>query len=119
MYREYLQRLLDHLKPALRIDRRLTHEELLQLAGAIIDYGRMIRAYEEWSAPPPPYTIVQIPELVRRFEETPKTLKDALLLLKGMGRAAPVSSRIWKLKLIGALRRIEDAGLSGHPKPSN
>lgn len=110
MYREYSQRLLDHLKLALRIDRRLTHEELLQLADAIIDYGRMIRAYEEWSAPPPPYTIVQIPELVRRFEETPKTIQDALLLLKSMGVAEPVSLRIWKLKLIGAPRRLKDAG---------
>lgn len=95
MYR----RLLDYLKPALRIDRRLTHEELLQLAEAIIDYGQRLRAYEEWSVPPPLYTIVEIPELVRRFEETPKTINAALLLLNGMGGAEPVSSRIWKLKL--------------------
>ena len=110
MYREHLQRWLDHLKRALRIDQRLTHYELRQLAQAIIDCGRMIQAYENWSGPPPPWVIVHIPELAHRFRETTLTIQDALQLLEVRGGATRVSSKIWKVKVIGTLHRIEDVG---------
>jgi len=75
MYREYVRRMIDHLKRALRMEHRLSLEEfyqLLQLSEAIIDYGRMIQTYCGYSAP---YVIVEVPELARRFRETPQPLK--------------------------------------------
>jgi len=110
MYQEHLRRLVDVLRRALRMEQPLAHEELRQLAEAIIDYGRMI-AHEELSALTPPYVIVEIPELVRRFRETTKTIKDALLLLNDMGRAEPVyRGGYWKLKLEGTFRRRSRGG---------
>lgn len=110
MNRERLQ-LLGRLKRALRIDRRLTHEELLQLAEAIIDFGRMLQAHEGWRERPPRYTVVGTLELADRFREPEPTIKDALLLLETMGRAVPVTSRIWKLKVADTIvkRREETA----------
>ena len=107
MYRE----LIDALRRVLRVEeRRLNPEELRQLAEAIIDYGRMI-AQEELSALTPPYVIVEIPELARRFRETTQTVKEALLLLNEMGRAEPFSSGgHWKLKLEGTFRRRSRGG---------
>lgn len=101
MYRK----LVDVFRRALRREQPLAHEELRQLAEAIIDYGRMI-AHDELSALTPPYVIVEIPELGRRFRETAQTIKDALLLLKDMGRAEPDHrGGYWKLKLAGTFRR--------------
>jgi hypothetical protein len=94
------------------MDRRVTVDEfyeLLQLAEAIVDYAQMIQNHELWSGPPPPQIIVEIPELAGRFRETPQAIKDALLLLKDMGRARPVTSRIWRVKLLGTLLRRKDA----------
>jgi len=106
MYRK----LIDVLRRFLRMEQQLTPEELRQLAEAIIDYGRMI-AYEELSALTPPYVIVEIPELARRFRETTQTIRDALLLLNEMGRAEPASSGgHWKLKLEGTFRRRSRGG---------
>jgi hypothetical protein len=112
MYREHLRRLFGTLKRTLRTDQRLTvgeFYEVLQLAEAIIDYAQMIQNHEMWSGPPPPYILVEIPELASRFRETPRAIKSALLLLKNMGRATPFKSRIWKVELPGAPRRREDA----------
>src|ERR1035437_4162773 len=93
MYRD----LVDALRRVLRLERRLSPEELRQLAEAIIDYGRMI-AREELSALTLPYVIVEIPELARRFRETTQTIKDALLLLNETGRAEPADrGGHWKL----------------------
>jgi hypothetical protein len=104
VYREHLSRVIGHLKRALRLEQRLTVEEsyqLLQLSEAIIEHGRMIQAYLESSVP---NVIVGIPELARRFRETPQTIKDALLLLRDMGRAEPIHlGGCWKLKLAGTL----------------
>jgi hypothetical protein len=101
MYRK----LIDVLRRFLRMEQQLTPEELRQLAEAIIDYGRMI-AYEELSALTPPYVIVEIPELARRFRETTQTIKDALQLLNDGGRAEPADrGGYWKLKLAGTFRR--------------
>lgn len=104
MYRDHLQRVIGRLKQALRVERRLTREELyqiLQLSEAIIEHGRMIQAYLESSVP---NVIVEIPELAHRFRETPQTIKDALLLLRGMGRAEPIHlGGCWKLQLAGTL----------------
>ena len=86
MYREHLRRVLGHLKRALRMEHRLTVEEfyqLLQLSEAIIDYGRMIQAFYHRSVPE---VIVEIPEVARRFRETPRTIKNVLRLLRDMGR---------------------------------
>lgn len=100
MYRD----LVDALRRVLRVERRLSPEELRQLAEAIIDYGRMI-GREELSALTLPYVIVEIPELARRFRETTQTIKDALLLLNDMGRAEPADrGGHWKLKLAGTFR---------------
>jgi hypothetical protein len=89
MYREHLRRVLGHLKRAGRKEQRLTADEfnqLLQLSEAIIDYGRMILAYHHYSVP---VVIVEIPELSHRFRETPQTIKNALRLLRDIGRAEP------------------------------
>jgi len=111
MYRELLRRLFNRVALALRIKRHLTPEEcyeLLQFAEAIIEHGRMIQAYHGHSAP---WVIVEIPEVARRFRETTRTVKDALLLLVDMGRAEQVHSReYWRLKLTAPL-------LSGHTMP--
>jgi hypothetical protein len=112
MYREHLRSLFGALKRVLRTDQRLTISEfyeLLQLAEAIIYYAEMIQNHEMWSGPTPPYILVELPEMARRFRETPRAINGALLLLKNMGRATPVKSRIWRVKLPGAPRRRQDA----------
>jgi len=100
MIHKHLQQLTGRLKDAVGIQRRLTVEEshqLLLLAEAIVDYGRMIHAYQRLSTPA---VIVEIPEMTRRFRETPQTIKDALRLLSDSGRAEPVDlSGCWKLNL--------------------
>lgn len=102
MYREHFGRVIVHVKRALRKDQRLTADEfnqLLQLSEAIIDYGRMIQVYRRHSVP---NVILEITELANRFRETPQTIKDALLLLREIGRAEPVDlDGCWKLKLAG------------------
>jgi len=111
MYLGHLLELLGRLKRALRMEHRLTIEELLQLAEAIFDYGLTIQAYEKWSALPPPYIIVEISELALRFRKTPKAIKDTFLLLRAMGRAEPLDCQgHWKLKLAGILSGREDVG---------
>jgi hypothetical protein len=109
-YLEHVRQAIGHLKRVLRIEEPLTDEEsyqLLQLSEAIANYGRMIQAYEERSVP---YVIVEIPELARRFRETSRTIKDALLLLKDMGRAEPVHMKgCWKLKLAGSFLHGHEA----------
>jgi hypothetical protein len=104
MYLERVQRMIGHLKRALRMEHRLTVEEfyqLLQLSEAIIDYGRMIQTYCGY---PVQYVIVEVPELARRFRETPRTIKDALLLLRDMGRAESAHLHgCWKLELASPL----------------
>ena len=104
MYREHLRRAIGHLKRALRKEQRLTVEEFnqrLQLSEAIIDYGRMIQAFYGYSVPD---AIVEITELANRFRETPQTIKDALRLLRDIGRAEPADlDGCWKLQLAGTL----------------
>lgn len=104
MYGDQLQRVLGHLKRALRIEQRLAVEEfnqLLQLSEAILDYGRMIQEHYHSSVPE---AIVEIPELAHRFRETPQTIKDALRLLRDIGRAEPADlDGCWKLQLTGTL----------------
>src|ERR1700674_5419280 len=104
MYRQHLRRVLRHFERALRKDQRLTAEEFnqrLQLSEAIIDYGRMIQAYYEYSVPD---VILEITESANRFRETPQTIKDALRLLRDIGRAEPANlDGCWKLQLAGTL----------------
>jgi hypothetical protein len=72
-------------------------QQLVQLAEAIFDYGRMIQEHLGSSLP---FAIVEIEELARRFREPARTIKDALMLLRETGRAEPASSSgVWKLKL--------------------
>jgi len=103
-YREHIRRMIGHLKRALRMEHRLTVEEfyqLLHLSEAIIDYGRMIQTYCGYSVP---YVIVEVPELASRFRETPRTIKDALLLLSDMGQAESAHLHgCWKLQLASTL----------------
>jgi hypothetical protein len=100
MYREHLRLLTGHFKWVRRMEPRLTVEEsceLLQLSEAIVDYGRMMQAYYGCCVPD---VIVEIQELASRFRETPRTIKDALLLLGDMGRAEPVDIYgCWNLQL--------------------
>jgi len=104
MYWKSFGRVIVHVKRALRKDRRLTADEfnqLLQLSEEIIDYGRMIRAYRGYSVP---NVTLEITELANRFRETPQTIKDALLLLREIGRAEPVDlDGCWKLQLAPTL----------------
>jgi hypothetical protein len=61
----------------------------------------MIQAHYECSVPE---VIVEIPELALRFRETPRTIKNAFLLLRDMGRAKPTDLRgCWKVQLAGTL----------------
>ena len=100
MFRGQLRQVFGHLKRALRMKQRPTIDELLQLAQAIFDYGLAIQASEKWSALPPPYLIVEIPELALRLGKPPQAIKDTLLLLRAMGRAEPLDRREhWKVKL--------------------
>jgi hypothetical protein len=97
IYRDYLRGLLR----ALRTDKRLTIEEfyqLLQLADTIIDYGRMIQAYHQLAGP---NVLVEVSELARRLRETPRTIKNALLLLQDMRRAHPARlGGCWEVQLV-------------------
>jgi hypothetical protein len=55
--------------------------------------------------------VLEITELANRFRETPQTIKDALLLLKEIGRAEPADlDGCWKLQLAGALLSAPDEG---------
>jgi hypothetical protein len=96
--------MIGHLKRALRKEQRLTIEEFnqrLQLSEAIVDYGRMIQAFYHCSVLE---VIVEIPEVACRFRETPQTIKNALRLLRDMGRAEPADlDGCWKLQLTGTL----------------
>ncbi len=109
MDRDKLRRLIGRLKQALRLGRRLTLEEshqLLQLSGAILDYGRIIQEYRGYTAQ---YAMVEVPELAIRFRETPRTIQEALALLGDMGRAEPSHLQgCWKLRLADALRSGEN-----------
>jgi len=105
MYREHVRRMVGHLKRALRMEHRLTVEEfyqLLQLPEAIADYGanapdvlRVLRAIRDRRDP-------RIGTPLPR--ETPRTIKDALLLLSDMGRAESAHLYgCWKLQLASTL----------------
>jgi hypothetical protein len=112
MLRDQLRQVLVRLKLVLRLERRVTLEEyyqLLQLSEAIIEHGRMFQRYHGHSSS---YAIVGVPELARCFRETPRTIKDALLLLKCTGLAEPLRPRrYWKIKLAGTLLSSrKDAG---------
>jgi len=66
-------------------------------AEAIFVYGEMLHRYHAVAAP---FVIVEVPELARRFRETPRTIKDALELLERTGRAARSDRRgFWRLYL--------------------
>jgi len=101
MFLGRLQELFDHLKHSLRRERRTAAEyaQLQELSEAIVEYGRMIREHLGSGTPD---VVVEVPEMARRFRETPKTIKEALVLLEGTGRAQPVRlSDCWRLQLRG------------------
>jgi hypothetical protein len=55
-----------------------------------------------------PDVVVEVPEMARRFRETPKTIKEALVLLEGTGRAQPIHlSDCWRLQLTS--NRLRDS----------
>src|SRR5258708_22172878 len=119
MNREHVGRMFGHLQRALRKDERLTREEfnqLLQLSEAIIEYGRMIQVFYRYSSP---IVILEITELANRFRETPRAIKDALLLLGEIGRAEPADLEgCWKLRLAGAVLSGRE-GFPPAPLPSH
>jgi hypothetical protein len=102
MYWKHFGRVILQVKRALGKDHRLTADEfnqLLQLSEEIIDYGRMIRAYRGYSV----NVTLEITELANRFRESPRTIKDALLLLQDTGDAEPANlDGCWKLRLPGS-----------------
>lgn len=102
----YWRRLVRLFKRTVRVERRLNIEELLLLAEAIFDYGLKIRASEKWSALPPPYIIIEVPELVQRLRKTPQAIQDAFLLLRAAGFAELLDCHgHWKLNLAGGSQR--------------
>ena len=108
---EQLRQVFSFLKRTLRMKQRLTIQELLLLAEATVNYGLTIQASEKWSALPPPYVIITIPELAFRFTKTPPAINDILLLLRAMGRAEPLDCHgHWKLKLtdIASSRNVNE-----------
>jgi len=111
MDRDKLRCLLGHVKRGLLRDRRSTREEcyqLFELSEAIIEHGRMIQEHIGYTAP---YAMVEVPELARRFRETPRTIKDALALLRAQDRAEPSDLRgRWKLSLTATFHSEEDNG---------
>lgn len=94
-----LQAIFRRLKRPL--ERRRNIEELVALAEAITDYAQMTQSLEGWREQPPQYIIVGIQELAFRFRETPRTIKDALLILNLEDIANPLPRRrqYWKIKL--------------------
>ena len=110
MFPGRLQELFDHLKRRLRRERKTAGErsQLRELSEAIVEYGRMIQAHLGYSTPD---VVVEVPEMARRFRETPKTIKEALVLLEGTGRAQPIHlSDCWRLQLTSNhLRDSEDS----------
>ena len=99
MFLGRLQELFDHLKGSLRRERRTAAErsQLQELSEAIVEYGRMIQAHLGYGMQD---VVVEVPEMARRFRETPKTIKEALVLLEGTGRAQPIHlSDCWRLQL--------------------
>ncbi len=96
--REPLLGIFRHLKR--HLERRRNIEQLLELAEAITDYAQMTQSQEGWREQPPQYVIVGIQELAFRFRETPRTIKDALLVLNLEDIANPLPGRrYWKVKL--------------------
>ena len=99
MFLGRLLELFDHLKRSLRRERRTAGErsQLQELSEAIVEYGRMIQAHLGYGMQD---VVVEVPEMARRFRETPKTIKAALVLLEGTGRAQPIHlSDCWRLQL--------------------
>jgi hypothetical protein len=91
----------------LRRERRTAGErsQLQELAEAIVEYGRMMQAHLGYSTPD---VVVEVPETARRFRETPKTIKEALVLLEETGRAQPIHlSDCWRLQLTST--RLRDS----------
>jgi hypothetical protein len=105
------RRLLSYFKRVRRVDPLAVEEynKLLQIAEAIIEYGRMHQSYYD---SPEEVLIVEATELERRFRETPQVIEGALLLLSDMGRAEPGErDKRWKLKLGDTLANHgKDAG---------
>ena len=104
-------RAFDHLKSSLRRERRTAGErsQLQELSEAIVEYGRMMQAHLGYSTGyDMPDVVVEVPEMARRFRETPKTIKEALVLLEETGRAQPIHlSDCWRLQLTST--RLRDS----------
>ncbi len=61
----------------------------------------MQRAYQGHAGA---FAVIEISELALRFRETPQGIEDALLLLRGLGRAESVRpSGYWQVQLKGPL----------------
>ena len=117
MFLGRLQELFDHLKGSLRRERRTAGErsQLQELSEAIVEYGRMIQAHLGYSTQD---VVVEVPEMARRFRETPKTIKEALVLLEGTGRAQPIHlSDCWRLQLTSNRLRDPEDSPSSTPTP--
>jgi hypothetical protein len=72
----------------------------------------MIQAHHGYSVPD---VILEITELANRFRETPQTIKDALRLLRDIGRAEPADlDGCWKLQLAGTLPLLPYQDLQQH-----
>jgi hypothetical protein len=99
MFLGRLQELFDHLRRSLRRERRTAgvRSQLQELSEAIVEYGRMMQAHLGYSTPD---VVVEVPEMARRFRETAKTIKEALVLLEETGRAQPIHlGDCWRLQL--------------------
>jgi hypothetical protein len=107
MFREQLRQVFGFLKRALRIEQRLTLQEsygVLDISEEIAHYVLMIQEYEHSVS----FVVVEVPELASRFRETPRAIKDGLLILEHRGLADQVAPGYWRLKVADTLRT--DAG---------
>lgn len=101
-----LQQLFEDLRRRLRWGRGTAGDSrhLQELSESIVEYGRMIQAHLGYSGYGIGYgaaaVVVEVPEMAHRFRETPKTIKEALILLQQRGRAQPIHLRgCWRLQL--------------------
>jgi hypothetical protein len=104
---ERVWRMISSMKRILHLERRLTLQEsyrVLDISEEIAHYVRMIQEYEHSVS----FVVVEVPELASRFRETPRAIKDGLLILKHRGLADQVAPGYWRLKVAGTLRT--DAG---------
>ena len=85
-------------KVAVRVgdsQRHCQNGEIEELAGSVLDYGRMIRDVCSKL-----HIVVEVDDLAFRFRKTPRMITEALFLLEKQGRATQTElDGLWKLRV--------------------